>query len=154
MKKGFLGLGEGGDNHRKKTGGKFSVVSNTTAGSNTPSGTIDATTAPVNVGAPNEVDTGSIPFINVFNVLLLSPTKYGSEKLGQDYVIKEIPSSYGNKRSLTSKVKLRKLNANVSNDADYDVWLHLESVHEVNDRMKNSLYGYFLGKRLVFLVVE
>nr|GEW09198.1 hypothetical protein [Tanacetum cinerariifolium] len=30
-------------------------------------------------------------------------------------------------------------------------WL---SVHEVNVRMKNSLYGYFIGKKLVFPVVE
>ncbi|GJX79332.1 hypothetical protein Tco_0327481 [Tanacetum coccineum] len=45
-------------------------------------------------------------------------------------------------------------NANEPNDADYDVWLPLASVHEVNDRMKNSLYGYFIVKRLAFLVVE
>ncbi|GJS83759.1 zinc knuckle CX2CX4HX4C containing protein [Tanacetum coccineum] len=43
---------------------------------------------------------------------------------------------------------------NVPDDADYDVWLPLASVHEVNDRMKNSLYGYFIGKRLAFPVVE
>ncbi|GJV62118.1 hypothetical protein Tco_1468218 [Tanacetum coccineum] len=40
---------------------------------------------------------------------------------------------------------LRKLEANVRNGADYDVWLPLASVHEVNDRMNNYLYGYFIG---------
>ncbi|GKA15233.1 putative ribonuclease H-like domain-containing protein [Tanacetum coccineum] len=61
-----------------------------------------------------------------------SPTKNGSEKVGQHFVIKEIPSSYANKLSPTSlnNVNLQKLDANVPNDAYYDVWLHLESVHE------------------------
>ncbi|GKC63713.1 zinc finger, CCHC-type containing protein, partial [Tanacetum coccineum] len=44
--------------------------------------------------------------------------------------------------------------ANVPNDADYDVWLPLDTVHEVNDRMKNSLYMHFVGKRLAFPVVK
>ncbi|GJR84790.1 RNA-directed DNA polymerase, eukaryota [Tanacetum coccineum] len=56
-------------------------------------------------------------------------------------------------KSLT-KANLRKFEANVPNGADYDVWLPLASVHEVNDRMKNSLYEYFIGKRLAFPVVE
>ncbi|GKA22163.1 zinc knuckle CX2CX4HX4C containing protein [Tanacetum coccineum] len=43
---------------------------------------------------------------------------------------------------------------NVPDDADYDVWLPLASVHEVNDKMKNSMYVYFIGKRLAFPVVE
>nr|GEW23202.1 zinc knuckle CX2CX4HX4C [Tanacetum cinerariifolium] len=42
----------------------------------------------------------------------------------------------------------------MSNDADYNVWLPLALVHEVNSRMKNSLYGYFVDKRLAFSVVE
>ncbi|GKB99261.1 hypothetical protein Tco_0985398 [Tanacetum coccineum] len=50
--------------------------------------------------------------------------------------------------------RANKNEANVPNDADYDVWLPLASVHKVNDRMKNSLYGYFIVKRLAFLVVE
>ncbi|GJV44903.1 hypothetical protein Tco_1429439 [Tanacetum coccineum] len=44
--------------------------------------------------------------------------------------------------------------ANVQVDADYRASLHLDSVHKVNDRMKDSLYGYFIGKRLAFPVVE
>nr|GEZ75160.1 hypothetical protein [Tanacetum cinerariifolium] len=34
------------------------------------------------------------------------------------------------------------------------IMLPLASIHEVNDRMKNALYGYFIGKRLAFPVVE
>nr|GEV12676.1 hypothetical protein [Tanacetum cinerariifolium] len=47
-------------------------------------------------------------------------------------VMKEVPSSYANKLSLTSltKANLRKLKANVPNDADYNVWLPLVSVHK------------------------
>nr|GEY74566.1 sm-like protein LSM7 [Tanacetum cinerariifolium] len=37
---------------------------------------------------------------------------------------------------------------------DYEVWLTLDYVHEVNDIMKNSLYRYFIGKMLAFPVVE
>ncbi|GJZ70829.1 hypothetical protein Tco_0634680 [Tanacetum coccineum] len=83
------------------------------------------------------------------------PNKNGSEQVGNKPVINEIPSSYANKLSPTSltKANLRKLDATVPNDVDYDVGLPLASVHEVNDRMKNSLYGYFIGKRLAFLVV-
>ncbi|GJV65045.1 hypothetical protein Tco_1475873 [Tanacetum coccineum] len=46
-------------------------------------------------------------------------------------------SSYATKLSPTSltKANLRKLEANVPNDADYDLWLPLASVHKVNDRM-------------------
>ncbi|GJT07209.1 hypothetical protein Tco_0841671 [Tanacetum coccineum] len=49
-----------------------------------------------------------------------------------------------------TKANLRKLEVNVSIDVDYDVWLPLASVHEVNDRMKNLFYRYFTGKRLAF----
>nr|GEU82179.1 hypothetical protein [Tanacetum cinerariifolium] len=60
--------------------------------------------------------------------------------------VNEIPSSYATKLSPTSSTKanLQKLDANVPDDADFDVWLPLASVHEVNDRIKNSLYGYFV----------
>ncbi|GJS03064.1 hypothetical protein Tco_0319572 [Tanacetum coccineum] len=47
-------------------------------------------------------------------------------------VMKEAPSTYANKLSLTSltKANLQKLDANVPNDADFDIWLPLASVHE------------------------
>ncbi|GJX99534.1 hypothetical protein Tco_0356553 [Tanacetum coccineum] len=59
----------------------------------------------------------------------------------------EFPSSYANKLSPISltKANLWKLQANVPKDADYDIWLHLDSIHEVNNKMKNSLYGYFIA---------
>nr|GEX85974.1 hypothetical protein [Tanacetum cinerariifolium] len=44
--------------------------------------------------------------------------------------------------------------ANVAIGTNYDVWLPLDLVHEVNDRMKNSLYTYFIGKWLAYSVVE
>ncbi|GKG14234.1 hypothetical protein Tco_0353834, partial [Tanacetum coccineum] len=56
--------------------------------------------------------------------------------------INVVPSSYANKlspKSLT-KANLRKLEANVPNVVDYDIWLPLASFHEVNDQMKNSFY--------------
>ncbi|GKA22281.1 reverse transcriptase domain-containing protein [Tanacetum coccineum] len=49
---------------------------------------------------------------------------------------------------------LRKHEDNVPKDADYDVWLPLITVHEVNDRIKNSDYGYFIRKKLAFPVVK
>ncbi|GKC21343.1 zinc knuckle CX2CX4HX4C containing protein [Tanacetum coccineum] len=65
-------------------------------------------------------------------------------------------SSFASKLSPTSLVKdnLWKLVANVPNNVDYDIWIPLASLHEVNDRMKNSLYGYIIGERLAFPVVE
>nr|GEV63385.1 retrotransposon protein, putative, Ty1-copia subclass [Tanacetum cinerariifolium] len=66
------------------------------------------------------------------------------------------PASYANKLSPASlaKANVRKLDSSVPNDAGYDIWLPLDLVHEVNVRMKNTLYGYFIGKRLAFPVVE
>ncbi|GJU80435.1 zinc knuckle CX2CX4HX4C containing protein [Tanacetum coccineum] len=49
---------------------------------------------------------------------------------------------------------LNDVTSNVPNHVDYDHWLPLASVDEVNDRMKNYLYGYFIGKMLAFPVVE
>nr|GEW34958.1 hypothetical protein [Tanacetum cinerariifolium] len=64
------------------------------------SGMLDASTTPVNLDTPQEVVHES--------------------------VMKEIPASYANKLSRTSltKANLRKLDANVPNDADYDVKFH------------------------------
>ncbi|GJR61498.1 hypothetical protein Tco_1503660 [Tanacetum coccineum] len=61
-----------------------------------------------------------------------SPNKKGSEPVCNEHVMKEAPTSYANKLSPTSltKANLRKLDANVPNDADFDIWLLLASVHE------------------------
>ncbi|GJT16843.1 hypothetical protein Tco_0875549 [Tanacetum coccineum] len=61
------------------------------------------------------------------------------------------PSTSTTRLNSTISANLQKLKANVPNDADYDFWLSLASVHEVNERMKNS-HGYLIGKRLPFPV--
>ncbi|GJW36801.1 ribonuclease H-like domain-containing protein, partial [Tanacetum coccineum] len=78
------------------------------------------------------------------------------EQVRNESVRNKFPSSYATKLSPTfsTKANLQKLKVNVPIDADYDVWLPLASVHEINDRMKNLLYGYFISKRLAFPVVE
>nr|GEU28619.1 ribonuclease H-like domain-containing protein [Tanacetum cinerariifolium] len=95
--------------------GQVHKVTDVSIGNNTPSNTPDATTAQVNDGNPNEV--------------------------GFEYVMKDANSSYANKLSPTSLTNsnLQKLDANVPNDADFDIWLPLASVHGVKDRIKNSL---------------
>ncbi|GKA34654.1 hypothetical protein Tco_0721083 [Tanacetum coccineum] len=78
----------------------------------------------------------------------------GGEQVGNEPGNK-FPSLYATKLSTTSSTKtnLWKLEVNVPTHVDYDVWLLLDLVHEVNDRSENSLYGYFIGKRLAFPVV-
>nr|GEW64889.1 hypothetical protein [Tanacetum cinerariifolium] len=48
-------------------------------------------------------------------------------------IMKEAPSTYANKLSHTSLTKAnpQKLDANVPNDVDFDIWLLLASVHEI-----------------------
>ncbi|GJX25830.1 hypothetical protein Tco_0232126 [Tanacetum coccineum] len=72
-----------------------------------------------------------------------------------EFVMKEAPTSYPNKLSSTSltKANLHKLAANVPNDTDFEL-VTVGSVYEVNDRMKNSLYCYFIGKGLLSLWVN
>ncbi|GJQ93722.1 ribonuclease H-like domain-containing protein [Tanacetum coccineum] len=107
----------------------------------------------------NVINTRPISYINVVSPTSFaqnaSSNKNGSEKVGHE-LVNEFPSSYANNLSPTSltKANRQKLDANVPNDADFDIWLPLASVHEVNVKMQNSLYGYFIGKRLAFLVME
>ncbi|GJU50853.1 hypothetical protein Tco_1220408 [Tanacetum coccineum] len=105
----------------------------------------------VQTGIPT-VNTGSVPFINVINPDSTSPNKNGGVQVGHEPIMNKFSSSYATKLSPTSltKANLRKLEVNVPNDVDYDVWLLLVLVHEVNDRMKKSLYDYSIGKRLAF----
>ena len=49
--------------------------------------------------------------------------------------------------SLGTKTTLRKVEDNVPLDADYSVGLPIASVLEIHERLKNSLYRYFIGKR-------
>nr|GEW47057.1 primary amine oxidase-like [Tanacetum cinerariifolium] len=66
------------------------------------------------------------------SVVPLSPTQNRSEQVCNEQAMNDIPSSYANKLSHTSltKANLRKLETNVPNDADYDVWFPLDLVHE------------------------
>ncbi|GKA45261.1 hypothetical protein Tco_0738057 [Tanacetum coccineum] len=102
-------------------------------GNAVPSGMSATTTSAVNTGTLNEVSTRLTPFVNVVNIVPTSTTMNGSEQVVQEYVVKDIPASYANKLSPLSlnKVNLWKLDENVPNGADYDVWLPLASVHEV-----------------------
>ncbi|GJS51427.1 (E)-beta-ocimene synthase, chloroplastic-like protein [Tanacetum coccineum] len=99
---------------------------------------------------------GQVPDLNTGNV---SNDPSNTRSITVTKVVKGTnadSSSYAQKLSLTpfTKVNLRKLDVGFPNDADYDIWLPLASFHEVSDRMRNSLYGYFIGKRLAFHVVE
>ena len=69
---------------------------------------------------------------------------------------KDSPTTYATKLSPTvnvEKANFWKLEAIVPEDAHYDLDLPIASVHEVNGKLKNSLYGYFIGERLAFHVV-
>ncbi|GKD55082.1 hypothetical protein Tco_1288469 [Tanacetum coccineum] len=84
-----------------------------------------------------------------------SAIENGSEQVGNTPV-NVVLLSYATKLrpTFSTMANLRKLEANVPNDADYKVWLPLDSVYEINDKIKNSLYWYFIGKRLAFSVME
>nr|GFA98731.1 hypothetical protein [Tanacetum cinerariifolium] len=104
-----------------------------------------ASTNPVQSGSLRVKITVLILYFNVATTSCLNgdANKNGGEQVGS-ILVNEFPTSNTTKVSPTSKIiaNIRILKANVPNDADYDIWLPLTSVHEVNDRMKNSLYGY------------
>ncbi|GJU33522.1 zinc knuckle CX2CX4HX4C containing protein [Tanacetum coccineum] len=133
---GFVGEGS---NHKKKsnvniTGWRFErgntvnvgYAGQAAEGTTVHSGMPVATTSPVNTGIPNEVNTRPTPFVNIVNIVPTSPTMNGSEQVVQEYVV------ISNKLSPSSlnKANLQKLDANVPNRADSDVWLPWASVHE------------------------
>ncbi|GJY48093.1 RNA-directed DNA polymerase, eukaryota, reverse transcriptase zinc-binding domain protein [Tanacetum coccineum] len=45
-------------------------------------------------------------------------------------------------------------NSNVHDHGNYDVAIPLVAIKEVSNRFDNTLYGYFIGKRLAFPIVE
>ncbi|GKA96322.1 hypothetical protein Tco_0818417 [Tanacetum coccineum] len=51
-------------------------------------------------------------------------------------------------------VNFRALEHNTKLDEGIDVELSLDAVMEANERYSNTLYGYFIGKRVVFPIVE
>ncbi|GJT34225.1 hypothetical protein Tco_0924644 [Tanacetum coccineum] len=104
--------------------------------------TVDVSTdAPNTFGMSNDptgiptVNMRPISYINIVNYKPTCPVKNGDEQVSNEPLMNEVPASYANKFSPTSltKANLRKLDAIVPNDADYNVWLPLALVHEVND---------------------
>ncbi|GKE24459.1 hypothetical protein Tco_1435971 [Tanacetum coccineum] len=77
---------------------------------------------------------------NLLNQAVIIATMNGSEHVENTHV-NVVPPSYATKLTPTSSTmaNLRKLKANVPNDADYEIWLPLYLVDEINKRMKNSL---------------
>ncbi|GKB35670.1 hypothetical protein Tco_0880612 [Tanacetum coccineum] len=100
---------------------------------------------------PNDPSTSTVGLTHTTSVFTGPTTKNGSEKVGNERVMKEVPSSYANKHNPTSssKANLRIFEANVPNDADYDVWLLLASIYEVNDIMKILISVTSLEKDLL-----
>ncbi|GKE57259.1 hypothetical protein Tco_1496444, partial [Tanacetum coccineum] len=74
-----------------------------------------------NISSNTPSNTGSVLITNVVNVV--SPTLNGSDQDGLHFVMKDASSSYAIKLCLMSlnKANLRKLDANVPNDADFDI---------------------------------
>ncbi|GJR10392.1 ribonuclease H-like domain-containing protein [Tanacetum coccineum] len=146
MQKVFLDSGERGGNHKKKVGSNVGAALSTLDATDGRHNDVKAATDNMaSIGTTNTSNTSSGPVLNAM--------QHGVESIATKA---NFPSTYATNLSHTSSTKANhwKLEANVPNDADYNVWLPLAPVHEVNDRMKNSLYGYFIGKRLAFPIVE
>lgn len=54
----------------------------------------------------------------------------------------------------TKNVNFRKVDTIACPDGRYQALIPLSSVRTVNERLSNSIYGYFIGKRIAFPVVE
>ncbi|GJX63864.1 ribonuclease H-like domain, reverse transcriptase, RNA-dependent DNA polymerase [Tanacetum coccineum] len=52
------------------------------------------------------------------------------------------------------KVNFRKVEEDVASNVDYESMIPMSSVVKVNERLSNTIYGYFIGKRVAFPVVE
>nr|GFC58828.1 hypothetical protein [Tanacetum cinerariifolium] len=50
--------------------------------------------------------------------------------------------------------KVRKVKEDVASNVDYKPTIPMSSVVKVNERLRNTIYGYFFGKRVAFPVVE
>ncbi|XP_071699756.1 uncharacterized protein [Rutidosis leptorrhynchoides] len=60
----------------------------------------------------------------------------------------------GNSQKSNKKVNFRFIEPLSNKEEDIDVELPISSVLEVNERYSNTLYGYFLGKRIAYPVVK
>ncbi|GKA31872.1 hybrid signal transduction histidine kinase M, partial [Tanacetum coccineum] len=87
----------------------------------------------IHAGSPNIIDTGTILYFTLVSPMSssLNANKNRGSKGGTEPV-NEVPSSYATKLRPTSSTKanLRKIEANIPQDADYDFWLTLALVHE------------------------
>nr|GEV09929.1 reverse transcriptase domain-containing protein [Tanacetum cinerariifolium] len=85
-------------------------------------------------GSPNVINTGPMSHFNIVSPTYtsLNANKNGGGK-GGTKPVNEVPSSHATKLSpmCSTKANLQKLKATVPQDANYDVWLPLTSVHEV-----------------------
>nr|GEY44229.1 hypothetical protein [Tanacetum cinerariifolium] len=52
------------------------------------------------------------------------------------------------------KVNFRKVEEDLASNVDYESTIPMSSVVKVNVRLSNTIYGYFVGKRFAFPVVE
>ncbi|GJS34802.1 hypothetical protein Tco_0533184, partial [Tanacetum coccineum] len=88
------------------------------------------------------LDFGFPPLVDATGTVYIETdgsTVLKSDQVSHEAVAKEAPSSYADKlipMSMT-KVNLRELDANMPQDADFDIWVPLASVNEVNDKIKN-----------------
>ncbi|GJY18408.1 RNA-directed DNA polymerase, eukaryota, reverse transcriptase zinc-binding domain protein [Tanacetum coccineum] len=53
-----------------------------------------------------------------------------------------------------TKANFRRVEVVGSNNGEFEAMIPVSSVLEVNERLSNSIYGYFIGKRIAFPVVE
>ncbi|GJS94983.1 putative ribonuclease H-like domain-containing protein [Tanacetum coccineum] len=87
----------------------------------------------IQAGSPNIIDMGTILYFTIVSPMSssLNANKNRGSKGGTEPV-NEVPSSYATKLRPTSSTKanLHKIEANIPQDADYDFWLPLASVHE------------------------
>ncbi|XP_071741701.1 uncharacterized protein [Rutidosis leptorrhynchoides] len=99
-----------------------------------------------------DLDFPSFPKKTTINESHVSPT--GSPRLdaqGDKGTFKQILSGIQNKGN---KVNFRFIEPMQNLENDIDVELPVESIREVNDRYSNTLYGYFVGKRLAYPAVK
>ncbi|GJX39859.1 hypothetical protein Tco_0253162 [Tanacetum coccineum] len=133
MQKGFLGSGGGGGNNQNRDGIK---VGN------------DSTSRHAKLD-----DNLAFP--------KLSENVHGDNKdvvmEGVDEQVSTIPKSFPSlvtNQAVTCKVNFRSLDSDKPINAKVDVKIPKASILDVYSRFDFSLYGYFVGKRVAFLVVE
>nr|GFA30165.1 hypothetical protein [Tanacetum cinerariifolium] len=51
-------------------------------------------------------------------------------------------------------VNFKKVKEDVASNVDYEPTIPMSSVVKVNERLRNTIYGYFFGKRVAFPVIE